>query len=178
MESQASPRSSPLLLGALLFGLGGAVGYAMHALGSRDPTRQSEPSARASVARLTLASIAPAPPPAPVASLAPIVELQLPTALPDLAPRLKPGEPLQEAQLLERARSLVDSDPQAALELTAEHDRTFPEGRLRGEAALIATRALLAVGDLQAARQRAKAALAQQPNGPYAKQLHSVLATK
>jgi hypothetical protein len=172
MESQASPRSSPLLLGALLFGLGGAVGYAVHALGGRGELTSSEPSARAVAA---LSPPLPALPPASV--IAPVAELQLPTALPD-APRLKPGQELEAAQLLERARGLVDSNPQAALELAAEHDRTFPDGRLRGEAALIAARALVALGDPKAAKQRARAALAEQPNGPYAKQLHGVIAAK
>jgi hypothetical protein len=83
---------------------------------------------------------------------------------------------LEEAELLEKARSLVGSSPAAALKLTAEHAREFPKGRLSAEADLVAARALLGLGDVSGAKARAEASLKRSPNGIYARQLREIVA--
>jgi hypothetical protein len=100
--------------------------------------------------------------------------LQLPTVAPDRAPRLKLDARLEEAELLEQARSLVGSNPAAALKLISEHDRDFPRGRLGAEADLIAAQSLLAMGKAVAAQRRARASLARYPGGLYARQLRAI----
>jgi TolA-binding protein len=83
---------------------------------------------------------------------------------------------LEEAELLEKARSLVGSNPAAALKLTAEHAREFPRGRLSAEADLLAAQALLRMGDATSAKSRAEASLKRYPNGIYARQLREIAA--
>jgi hypothetical protein len=103
-----------------------------------------------------------------------MVELQLPSALPDVAPRLKMHAELEAGQLLERAHALLGSKPAAALELTQEHDREFENGPLQAESDSIAVEALMALGDTEAARSRARQSLARQPKGPHAVRLAEV----
>jgi hypothetical protein len=105
-----------------------------------------------------------------------MAELQLPSALPDVAPRLKMQAQLEAGQLLERAHALLASKPSAALELTQEHDREFEDGPLQSESDSIAVEALMALGDVQAARKRARQSLARQPTGPHAARLVEVAA--
>lgn len=162
--------SSRLLKGALLFGLGGLAGFVVHAVGGR-----AGGSAPTPVTASSLGATAPA-------ASAPIVpamaELQLPSALPDVAPRLKMHAELEAGQLLERAHALLASKPAAALELTQEHDREFENGPLQGESDSIAVEALLALGDIPAARSRARQSLARQPKGPHAARLVEVASLK
>lgn len=161
----------------LLFALGGAVGFVVHALGAAPgPAAAAAPEAAVAVARggssslAATAALTPAP--------APMAELRLPSAAPDLAPRLKMSEALEAAQLLERARALVGSNPAAALELTSEHDRAFPEGQLGAESDLIAAQALLALNDAPAARERARRGLARHPGGAFARPLRAIVDSK
>ena len=165
----ASVWTSLLVKGALVAAIGGASGFAVHAVAGKH---------EASVA----------PPPAPVAVPVVVVEqkiatpvvveaqpaLQLPTATPDRAPRLKLDPRLEEVELLEKARSLIGSNPAAALKLTAEHARDFPKGRLGAEADLIAAQSLLGMGKVAAAKQRAQASLSRYPKGLYARQLREI----
>jgi hypothetical protein len=166
----ASVWTSLLVKGALVAAIGGASGFAVHAV-----TGKHE------------APVAPAPAPAP-AFPAVVVEqkvaapvavealpaLQLPTAPPDRAPRLKLDPRLEEVELLEKARSLIGANPAAALKLTAEHARDFPRGRLGAEADLIAAQSLLGMGKVAAAKQRAQGSLTRYPNGLYARQLREI----
>jgi hypothetical protein len=61
-----------------------------------------------------------------------------------------------EAQLLERARSLLDESPERALMLTNEHRERFIQGQLSAERELIAIDALLRLGRHQQAAERAR----------------------
>ena len=161
--------TSLLVKGALVATIGGASGFAVHAVASKHDAPVPA-SARAAAPAAAVQQ----QPLAPVAVDA-LPELQLPTAPPDRAPRLKLDARLEEAELLEKARSLVGSNPAAALKLTAEHSRDFPRGRLGAEADLIAAQSLLGMGKVAAAKQRAKSSLTRYPSGLYARQLRDIV---
>ncbi|RYZ05134.1 MAG: hypothetical protein EOO73_21260 [Myxococcales bacterium] len=155
--------------GAIIAFIGGGSGYVVHALSSKQAAPPPAP-----VAAQVAASPA-APSLAPPIQVEALPALQLPTAPPP-APKLKLDPRLEEAELLEKARSLVGSSPAAALRLTAEHAREFPKGRLTAEADLLAARALLAMGDAAGAKARAEASLKRYPSGIYARQLREIAA--
>ena len=161
--------TSLLVKGAFVAAIGGASGFAVHAVtGTRDA-----PVAPASAPAAVPAVVVEQKLAAPVAVEA-LPALQLPTAPPDRAPRLKLDSRLEEVELLEKARSLIGSNPAAALKLTAEHARDFPRGRLGAEADLIAAQSLLGMGKVAAAKQRAQASLSRYPRGLYARQLREI----
>ena len=161
--------SSLLVKGAFVAAVGGASGFAVHAVASKhDAPVVAAPTPASAPAALVAQNLAP-----PVAVEA-LPALQLPTAVPDHAPRLKLDARLEEVELLEKARSLVGSNPAAALKLTAEHSRDFPKGRLGAEADLIAAQSLLGMGKVAAAKQRAQASLSRYPSGLYARQLREI----
>lgn len=153
----------------LVAGVGAATGYGVHILTSRPDAppvvSMASPAPMPSAANQVL--------PQPI-SVEALPALQLPTAPPDRAPSLKLDVRLAEAEVLEKARSLVGSNPALALKLTAEHARDFPRGRLHAEAELIAAQALLAMGNAPAAKRRAEASLRRYPNGLYARQLREI----
>jgi hypothetical protein len=164
----ASAWTSLLVKGAFVAGIGGASGFLVHAVASNNDAPVALPAAA------PVAAPRSAPVPAPVAVDA-LPALELPTAPPDRAPRLKLDPRLEEAELLEKARSLVGSNPAAALKLVAEHGRDFPRGRLGAEADLIAAQSLLGMGKVAAAKQRAQASLSRYPRGLYARQLRDIV---
>jgi hypothetical protein len=172
MLPATSTWSALVAKGALVISLGGASGYAVHALSSphEAPTVASAPTRATAPAQVAVQEQA--PPPIAVEALP---ALQLPTA-PASAPRLKVDPRLEEAELLEKARALVGASPGAALKLTQDHSRDFPRGRLGAEADLIASQALLAMGKTAAAKERANASLRRYPNGLYARQLREIVA--
>jgi hypothetical protein len=161
--------TSLLIKGALVAAVGGASGLAVHAVASKHDV----PVAHAPAPVVAPAAVVDQKLAAPVAVEA-LPALQLPTAPPDRAPRLKLDPRLEEAELLEKARSLIGSNPAAALRLTAEHSRDFPKGRLHAEADLIAAQSLLGMGKVAAAKQRAQASLSRYPSGLYARQLREI----
>lgn len=75
---------------------------------------------------------------------------------------------LREAQLVERARVLLATDPALALQRVAEADEAFPSGALGAERDLVAIHAMLRLGQRAPARERAQRALQRDPDGPYA----------
>lgn len=167
----ASVWSSLLAKGAFVAVIGGASGYLVHAVASR----QQAPVPTPVVAPVN-APRALAPEPAQVAVEA-LPVLQLPTAAPDRAPRLKLDSRLEEAEVLEKARALVASNPAQALKLTSDYSRDFPKGGLGAEADLIAAQSLLGMGKVAAAKQRAQASLQRYPRGLYARQLRDIVET-
>lgn len=162
--------SSLLVKGVFVASIGGASGFLVHTVAGKHDAPAVLP-AQAPVA-VPAARDEQLAAPVPVEALP---ALQLPTAPPDRAPRLKLDPRLEEAELLEKARSLVGSSPAAALKLTAEHSREFPKGRLGAEADLIAAQSLLAMGKAAAAKQRAQASLSRYPSGLYARQLREIV---
>ncbi len=159
-----------LLKGVAVAAIGGASGLAVHSWVGQHGA--PAPSVIAPVAPVAIVA-----PPQPLATAVPIdalPALQLPTAPPDRAPRLKLDPRLEEAELLEKARALVNANPSAALKLIAEHSRDFPKGRLGAEADLIAAQSLLAMGKVSAAKARAEASLQRYPRGLYARQLREI----
>lgn len=155
--------------GAAIVALGGASGYVVHALESRHDKVAPPPAAV--VAAAPAARPAEPAPPAEV-GVTPILEL--PTAAPDRAPKLKLDSRLEEAELLEKARSMLGSNPAQALKLTFDYAREFPKGRLGAEADLIAAQSLLGMGKLSAAKERARASLRRYPHGLYERQLREI----
>jgi len=163
--------TSLFVKGALVASIGGASGFVVHAIADKHAA-PAVASAPAAVAAPHSAAALPVVAPVPVDALP---ALELPTAPPDRAPKLKLDPRLEEAELLEKARSLVGSNPGAALKLTAEHSRDFPRGRLGAEADLIAAQSLLGMGKVAAAKQRAQASLSRYPRGLYARQLREIV---
>lgn len=160
--------ASLLVKSAVVTAIGGACGLMVHSVagGRVAPVPPPAPA-------ITAVSAAPRAVAAPAAATA-LPVLQLPTVVPDRAPPLKLDARLAEAELLEQARSLVASNPAAALKLISEHGRDFPRGRLGAEADLIAAQSLLAMGKVSAAQRRARASLARYPGGLYARQLRAI----
>jgi hypothetical protein len=162
--------TSLLVKGAFVASVGGASGFLVHAVAAKHDAPAAVPARPPAAAPQAVAN-QPLVPPVAVDAM-PV--LQLPTVAPDRAPKLKLDSRLEEAELLEKARSLVGSNPAAALKLTTEHSRDFPKGRLGAEADLIAAQSLLGMGKVAAAKQRAQASLARYPRGLYARQLREI----
>lgn len=154
--------------GAAIVALGGASGYVVHAVESRH-----EKAALPPAAVVVTAPARAAEPPAP-AELGVTPILELPTAAPDRAPKLKLDSRLEEAELLEKARAMLGSNPAQALKLTGDYAREFPKGRLGAEADLIAAQSLLGMGKLAAAKERARVSLRRYPHGLYERQLREI----
>jgi hypothetical protein len=160
--------SSLWVKGVIVATMGGASGLAAHSVASKREVPVAQVVAPAAAPAAVLHHVVP-----PVA----VDELpapELPTAPPERAAKLKLDSRLEEAELLEKARSLVGSKPGVALKLVAEHGRDFPRGRLGAEADLIAAQALLGMGDVAGAKRRARASLARYPSGLYARQLRAI----
>jgi hypothetical protein len=164
----ASAWTSLLAKGAFVAVIGGVSGYVVHAVASRHDAPVPAP-----VVAPVAAPRPAVPEPALVAVEAQPV-LQLPTAAPDRAPRLKLDSRLEEAELLEKARALVGSNPAQALKLVGDYSRDFPKGRLGAEADLIAAQSLVGMGKVAAAKERAQQSLSRYPHGLYARQLRDI----
>lgn len=159
-----------LLKGVAVAAIGGASGLAAHGWAGQ----HGAPATSVNAPVAPAAVVAPAQVMATALPVEALPALQLPTAPPDRAPRLKLDPRLEEAELLEKARALLGSNPSGALKLTAEHARDFPKGRLGAEADLIAAQSLLAMGKVSAAKARAEASLQRYPSGLYTRQLREI----
>lgn len=80
-----------------------------------------------------------------------------------------------ELELLQRAQSVVASDPSRALSLTNEHVRDYPSGEFVQEREMLAIEALARLGEKQAARRRADALLERFPRTPYSAKIEMLL---
>lgn len=80
-----------------------------------------------------------------------------------------------EAQLLERARSLLDESPERALLLTNEHRERFLKGQMSAERELIAIDALLRLGRNQQAAERARPLLSDGASQVFAQRVRNLL---
>ena len=150
----------------LLLGAFGVTGVGLMALALRGGKTESRPSGP--LAPAVTASAAPVSRPSgasPALALStpapPVLEIPLPAAAPNDAPRnSRPSRDvarptLSEAALLEQARRSLGSDPTRALALTRQHQTRFPYGSLRQEREVIAIEALRRLGRGKAAEQRA-----------------------
>jgi hypothetical protein len=88
---------------------------------------------------------------------------------PDIAMRL-------EVAQLARIRSLLPSDPSAALRLCEEGQRRFPSGMFREERDAISVLSLARLGRRDEARARAEAFLRHHPRGPFSEEIRNLLA--
>jgi hypothetical protein len=68
----------------------------------------------------------------------------------------EPVRPIDELTLLEEAQRALRSSPQRALELTAQHEREYPNGAYLQEREQIAIEALFGAGRISAMRARAE----------------------
>jgi hypothetical protein len=80
-----------------------------------------------------------------------------------------------ESDLLERARSVLVSDPASTLVLTREHARRFPSGQLASERIVLEIEALYRAGRVTEARRRAVAVLDSAPDGLYSSRVRRLL---
>ena len=85
------------------------------------------------------------------------------------------GGLLVEASLLERARSLLATDPGAALAATERHRREHPRAQLVAERELIAIDALQRLRRYAEARRRARRMIERTPDGIYAERARAIL---
>jgi hypothetical protein len=108
--------------------------------------------------------------PVAVADDSPAITLPSPAAVASAATGIA-----AEAQLLERARSLLDESPARALMLAGEHRERFAKGQMTAERELIAIDALLRLGRHQEAKQRAQPFLADGASQVFAQRLRNLL---
>ncbi|HWZ90692.1 MAG TPA: hypothetical protein VNW92_17650 [Polyangiaceae bacterium] len=152
---------SAVALSAL--GAGGALYMHSHAATTAGSlaaptTAQTAPAAPRSV----LASDAngwlnaPAREPAPVTVEAPVSSAATTATTPHATPAHPASARVDEATLLEHARSELASNPAHALQLTAEHAKNYPGGILAQEREVIAIAALRRLGRTAEAEQRAE----------------------
>jgi hypothetical protein len=83
--------------------------------------------------------------------------------------------PATELELLRDARLALRQSPARALQLTDEHARQYPQGKLTQERELIAVSALVALGRRTAALGRAASFERLYPTSPYRKQMGDLL---
>lgn len=86
-----------------------------------------------------------------------------------------PAVPASELELLRDARLALRQSPARALQLTEEHARSYPRGKMTQERELIAVSALVALGRRAAALSRAANFERLYPTSPYRKQMNDLL---
>jgi hypothetical protein len=154
-----------------------AVWVAVQAFTPAAALKPHEPP-RAGHGAAIVADVPVLPPPAS----AQVVEVPEPVSVPSapLRHRALPGPerdrlPL-ELEALDRARSaLAGGDASRALALLDEYSARFPKARLRAESAVLRVEALVARGQKDAAIRLGRELLVREPNGPYARRVHSLL---
>jgi hypothetical protein len=83
--------------------------------------------------------------------------------------------PAGEIELLRDARLALRQSPARALQLTEEHARSYPRGKMTQERELIAVSALVALGRRAAALSRVASFERLYPTSPYRKQMNDLL---
>ncbi|HVY25843.1 MAG TPA: hypothetical protein VHB79_04800 [Polyangiaceae bacterium] len=91
------------------------------------------------------------------------------------APSPVATQPATELELLRDARFALRQSPARALQLTDEHARAYPQGKMTQERELIAVSALVALGRRTAALSRAASFERLYPKSPYRKQMGDLL---
>lgn len=99
-------------------------------------------------------AVAVAPTPSQVAA-APVDSAPLAADSAEAHPAVRPATPVSEAQLLQRARAALATDPALALRLTEMHKARFGSGQLAQEREVIAIDALERLKRTSEAKQRA-----------------------
>jgi hypothetical protein len=114
--------------------------------------------------------------PAPVEGVAPRARLRAaPAANAGFTKAAEPVDPAEELALLTRAKRVLPSDPQAALNLTREHTARFPRGVFREEREVLAIEALARGGQRGRAMSRANAFRQAYPRSTHLDRLAVVL---
>jgi hypothetical protein len=116
------------------------------------------------------------------AALEPVTPIRAPSPEPTIpAPHRAPihsvegREPIEEAQLIERARRTLESDPRMTLGILRRHRRIFPEGLLTDEAAVLEVEARVRLGDDDAARAAGERFLRANPDSAYRSRIQNAL---
>jgi outer membrane protein assembly factor BamD (BamD/ComL family) len=86
----------------------------------------------------------------------------------------KPVDLLSEVRAVALARTLVERDPDAALELLEKTRREHPTGYFVEERQALTVLALSRAGQQSAAREHAAAFLRGYPNGPFSDRVRAV----
>ena len=95
---------------------------------------------------------------------------------PEIAPTMRTLE--EEVALVDTAREAQkDHRPRDVLKLIARHEKEFPEGMLRSEAALLSIEALLQLDERDRAATLANRFLATHPNDPLTERVRALLET-
>ena len=115
------------------------------------------------------------PPTAPPAVTAPPVIASVPTAPPSTATAEAPSS-MSEIRAVAMARSLVERDPAAALDLLAKAHHAYPTGYFLEEREALTVIALARAGRAAEARRAATSFLRAYPNGPYSDRVRAVTA--
>ena len=139
---------------------GCALTLAVAVVALRSPGHSHDPSATPVAARVPALPDAPASP-----SGSPSMPLAVPPAVPASSPSSVPSD---ETTLMERLRSMVDSDPKQALDLAREGDRRFPGSSDSAERAMIEVKALAREGHYSEARGAAEAMVNKYPGTRWA----------
>jgi hypothetical protein len=113
---------------------------------------------------------------APTAAPAPPPSAPPSAAAPPPAPPTPASDSVSEIRGVALARNLVDSDPEAALNLLEKVRRDHPNGYFVEERQALTVIALARLGRESAVRQQAAAFLRAYPNGPFSDRVRSVAA--
>ena len=141
---------------------GGGTSRAANAGPEGAEAARSQPAAAPSAAPSLASTLPPEPPPAREA------EAQHPA---------EANDSLGELRAIAVARSLLDSDPQAALGVLEKLRHDHPKGYFVEERRALTVLALAGAGQEAAARQQAAAFLRVFPNGPFSDRVRAVLHT-
>lgn len=157
--------------GVVVAALGGGV-----AIATREPPRMREPVIVPTAPASTAATASAAPAEAPVQDPDPVASEAAPVTVPARTPPAttakKQGDLAREVRSLDAVRGARGA---AALRELDRHDREFPRGALREEAAMLRVEALSEIGEEAAARRLARTLLDKDPSGPHARRLRSIL---
>lgn len=90
-------------------------------------------------------------------------------------PKASAADPEAELVLLGRAQALLDSDPNGALDVLAEHARSFAQGVFSEEREVLALEAESKLGHKALARARAERFMAKFPRSAHARRVRTLL---
>ena len=90
-------------------------------------------------------------------------------------PKRASSDPEAELVLLGRAQALLDDDPNAALDVLAEHAHSYAHGVFNEEREVLALEAESKLGHKALARQRAERFIAQYPRSAHARRVRTLL---
>jgi hypothetical protein len=144
-----------------------------------EPVTPPVPSPPVAAPPIAVAGVAPAQtaPPKRVAAVA-VASRSIPTTASTAPPVAPPvaTDSGQELRLLARAHRIAADEPAVALALADEHARRFPAGLMDQEREMIAVTALVKLGRIAEARQRAERFAREHAGSAYLERMRGILA--